>query len=93
MTMPEPPLELTSVPKFPPLPPAPPPVFAVPFFIAAVFAVILYLIVPISGAALSPALSLVYYLNGKIGWREAVIYSVVQLLAAVSSYYTYAALV
>lgn len=64
-----------------------------PIFIAAVFAVILYLIVPISGAALNPALSLVYYLNGKIGWREAVIYIVVQLLAAVSSYYTYAALV
>jgi glycerol uptake facilitator-like aquaporin len=64
-----------------------------PIIIASVFAVIFYLIVPISGAVLNPAIALVYYLNGKLGWREAIIYIIVQLLAAVSSYYTYAALV
>jgi glycerol uptake facilitator-like aquaporin len=64
-----------------------------PIIIAAVFAVIFYLILPISGAVLNPAIAVVYYLNGKLGWREAIIYIIVQLLAAVSSYYTYTALV
>ena len=45
-----------------------------PIIIASVFAVIFYLIVPISGAVLNPAIALVYYLNGKLGWREAIIY-------------------
>ena len=63
-----------------------------PLFIGTIFAVILFLIIPVSGAALNPALSLVFYMNGKLGWREALIYSVIQVLAAVSSYYTFAAL-
>jgi len=64
-----------------------------PIFIGIIFTVILFLIIPISGAAINPALSLVYYLNGKLGMKEALLYTLVQLIAAGSSYYVYASLV
>ena len=63
-----------------------------PVFIAAIYAVILFLLIPISGSLLNPALSIVQYFNGKLGYRETIIYIVVQIIASVSSYYTFAAL-
>jgi len=59
-------------------------------FVGVIFTVILYLILPVSGAAINPAISLLYYLKGSLGVREAILYSVIQVIAAVSSYYTYA---
>jgi glycerol uptake facilitator-like aquaporin len=64
-----------------------------PIFIGIIFTVILLLIVPVSGAAINPAVSLVYYLNGKLGMKEALLYVFVQLFAAGSSYYMYKFLV
>jgi len=64
-----------------------------PIFIGIIFTVILFLIIPVSGAAINPALSFVYYLQGKLGMKEALMYTLVQVLAAGSSYYTYASLV
>jgi len=64
-----------------------------PIFIGIIFTVILFLIIPVSGGAVNPAVSLVYYLNGKLGMKEALIYTVVQVIAAGSSYYVYASLV
>jgi glycerol uptake facilitator-like aquaporin len=63
-----------------------------PLFIAAIYGIIVFLVLPISGALLNPALSIVQYFNGKLGYREAIIYTVIQVLAAISSYYTVAAL-
>jgi glycerol uptake facilitator-like aquaporin len=64
-----------------------------PIFIGIIFTVILFLIIPVSGAAINPALSFVYYLQGKLGMKEALMYTLVQILAAGSSYYLYASLV
>ena len=64
-----------------------------PIYIAIIFMIILFLIIPVSGAAINPVVSLVFYLQGKLGMKEALIYTLVQIIAAVSSYYTYAALV
>jgi len=64
-----------------------------PIYIAIIFMIILFLIIPVSGAAINPAVSLVFYLQGKLGMKEALIYTLVQLIAAGSSYYVYAALV
>lgn len=64
-----------------------------PIFIGIIFTVILILIVPVSGAAINPAISFVYYLKGKLGIREALLYTFVQVVAAGSSYYLYKFLV
>ena len=63
-----------------------------PIVIAFVYGIILFLIIPVSGGLVNPAISIVQYLNGKLGYREAIIYIVVQVLAAISSYFTVAAL-
>ena len=60
-----------------------------PIFLGATFMVILFLTIPLSGGLLNPVLVLVNYLNGKLGWRESLIYISVQTVAAISSYYTY----
>ena len=60
-----------------------------PIFIGVTFIVILFLTLPLSGGLLNPVLVLVNYLNGKLGWRESLLYVSVQTVAAVSSYYTY----
>lgn len=64
-----------------------------PVFIGIIFTVILFLIIPVSGAAMNPALSFVFYLQGKLGMKEALLYTLVQLIAAGSSYFVYASLV
>jgi glycerol uptake facilitator-like aquaporin len=64
-----------------------------PIFIGIIFTVILFLIVPVSGAAINPALSFVFYLQGKLGMKEALLYTLVQIIAAGSSYFVYASLV
>ena len=64
-----------------------------PIFIGIIFTAILFLIVPVSGAAINPAISFVLYLNGKLGMKEALLYTFVQLAAAGSSYYVYKALI
>lgn len=63
-----------------------------PLVLGAVYAVILFLIIPVSGGAINPAISLLYYLSGKLGMKEALVYVGIQVLAAVSSYYTFVAL-
>jgi len=63
-----------------------------PIFIGVAFIVILFLIIPISEGLLNPLLVLINFLNGKIGWRESLLYVAVQTVAAISSYYTYTAI-
>lgn len=61
-----------------------------PLFIGLIYTIILFLIIPVSGAAVNPAVSFIFYLAGKLGWREALIYSAVQLVAAFTAYNVYA---
>ena len=59
----------------------------------AIFAVILYLIVPISGGCINPAVSWVMYLAGRLSLQELMYYVILQLLAGSTSYYIYTMLV
>ena len=63
-----------------------------PLFIAGIYGIVVFLLLPISGALLNPALAIVQYLNGKLGYRETGLYILIEIIAAVSSYYTFAAL-
>ena len=63
-----------------------------PLFIGTIYAVILFLLFPISGGLLNPALSIAQYFNGKLGYRETILYIIIEIIASVSSYYTVAAL-
>ena len=58
-------------------------------FIGITLITVLFLTVPISGGCLNPAVSWVMYLNGKLGLYEALLYIVLQFLAAITSFYVF----
>jgi glycerol uptake facilitator-like aquaporin len=55
--------------------------------IGVLFFIILFLILPISGACLNPAVSWVMYLKGNLGYIELLYYVVIQLLAGTTAFY------
>lgn len=57
--------------------------------IAGIFATILFLIVPISGGCLNPAISLAMYLKGHLGSMEVMMYIGIQMLAGATSFYIF----
>jgi len=60
-----------------------------PLFLGIIFAVILFLILPVSGGCINPAISFVMYLNGKLGLKECIYYILIQLFAAGTSFYVF----
>ena len=57
--------------------------------ITGIFATILFLVVPISGGCLNPAISLAMYLKGHLGSTELMIYIAIQMLAGATSFYIF----
>jgi glycerol uptake facilitator-like aquaporin len=60
-----------------------------PLVIAGTYGIILFLVLPVSGALLNPAISVAQYFNGNLGYRETLLYIIIQVIASISSYYTY----
>ena len=58
-------------------------------WLAAIFSVILFLTIPISGGCINPAISLIKYLNGSLGTTELALYTAVQMLAGTTSFYVF----
>lgn len=61
--------------------------------IGALFLIILFLVVPISGACLNPAVSWIMLLNGKLGSIELLFYVILQLLGATTAFYVHGLLI
>jgi len=60
-----------------------------PIFIGIIFIVIIFLTAAVSGPSLNPALSIVMYLRGKLGYEEMFAYIFIQVVAAVSAFYVF----
>jgi len=60
-----------------------------PIFIGIVYIVIVFLTLPVSGACINPAVVLAMYLNGKLGMKESILYVIIQLFAAFTSFYMF----
>jgi len=58
-------------------------------FIGITLIAVLFLTMPISGGCINPAVSWVMYLRGNLGLYEALLYIVLQFLAAVTSFYVF----
>jgi aquaporin Z len=57
--------------------------------IGAALAVLIYILGPISGGHVNPAVSLAMYVKGSLGGAEFLAYTVSQLFGAVAAVYTY----
>jgi glycerol uptake facilitator-like aquaporin len=60
-----------------------------PIMIGSALAVVIYLIGDLTGAHVNPAVSLSMYMNGSLKPTHLFSYVFVQLLGAISAYYTY----
>jgi glycerol uptake facilitator-like aquaporin len=60
-----------------------------PIFIGIIFTVIIFLTVAVSGASLNPAISIVMYMGGKLGYEEMFAYIFIQVVAAISAFYVF----
>jgi glycerol uptake facilitator-like aquaporin len=60
-----------------------------PIFLGLVYTVIVFLTLPVSGACINPAVVLGMYLKGKLGMKESILYVIIQLFAAFSSFYIF----
>lgn len=60
-----------------------------PIFIGIIYIVIVFLTLPVSGACINPAINLAMYLNGKLGLKESVLYTLIQLFASFTSFYIF----
>ena len=60
-----------------------------PIMLGLVYIVIVFLTLPVSGACVNPAITAAMYLKGKLGFNESILYVVIQLFAAVTSFYIF----
>jgi aquaporin Z len=60
-----------------------------PLIIGTTLAVVIYLIGPLSGAHVNPAVSVSMFLNGDLTSQQLLAYAVAQLLGGASAYYSY----
>jgi len=60
-----------------------------PLIIGSALALVIFLISPISGGYVNPAVSLAMYMNGTLKQNDMIIYVTVQLLGGLSAYYAY----
>lgn len=60
-----------------------------PILIGIIFIAIIFLTAATSGPSLNPALSIVMYMNGKLGIQEMFAYIFIQVVAAISAFYVF----
>ena len=60
-----------------------------PLIIGSALALVIFLISPISGGHVNPAVSLAMYMNGTLKQNDMIVYVIVQLLGGLSAYYAY----
>ena len=60
-----------------------------PIVIGIIFIIIIFLTGAVSGPSLNPALSIVMYMSGKLGYEEMFAYIFIQVVAAISAFYVF----
>jgi len=60
-----------------------------PLIIGASLALVVFLIYPISGGYMNPAVSLAMYMNGTLKQNDMLIYIIFQILGGLSAFYAY----